>query len=512
MSKTQRDITVTVPGLGELYVPLSDSEFIYLKESGGLEVSVIIEDASILMAEGDLRKFVRDDDGKFVDKMIVENGTPNDVRLVFTVGQGEFIRTRIFTGNQGALGTRATILNSTGDILEDTLAETEIMISAEKRPVIEVGSNTEKTIAGYNNDNIAGNAGALMYDVHTWSQYRRVDRNMQYLDPDNVPLFVPVGTTNPFTFSGSFIHPFTGRVWAMSADAISGDARFHEQNLDNNTVNFVMGLTAIQGETFAPGYPGIDPYTGNIFLYTSTTTCREYKWVIIDTLLGPRYELEGVRTYSFPEAPNGQVRRLGNGQLIVGSTSSAVEYYDTDENDNAYLGAYEGQDNVSGFGLGFGGFQTSFHIDERTNRVYAPHIGATTKIAYLFDLNADLRLSAHTNNLSNSFEHWKQPQPISGVSMQKDGGYRFLSGTILAAITKLLRGSNLIPENYLDFIYKIRFHNGVAWTTIDTARSSFSREGIPDGFKVNIDEPIFITARRGLLDQNSSSFISDNLA
>lgn len=511
MAQTQRDLTITVAGGNELELQLSDSTFIYLKDSGSKEVTVIIEGAPIKMAEGDLRKFPEG-----ISKATIKNENATAVTATFVVGQGEFIRTRIFAGVSGAIGVRSTLISEDGSIVDNTIAENTLRIAiGNELGIEEQGSDLVSSAATWPQPNVVAGPSGFMWDIHTWDNYFRGDRKLNAIDSDNTTLPLKSGDASTgATFRGAFIHPYKGTVWVCTSTGSTGDLLFHEHNLSRNRVEFRFRLTAAAGETFSSTKaPSIDWFTGNLFLWYGSTDCREYKWTFGQSLGGPTYGIEAVRDFDFTQSGGGatSVHRTGDGLYIVGHGAAASEMYDTDANDNVSIGSYTSQDNVSGAQTGFGGIvEPQFYINERLNRTYTGAAGAG-KVGVLFDLDADISLNIHDPlNNSRLFEGWKTPMPVTGCSVVRDGGYRFLNGTMIATCIKLLRGSNNIPADYMDYVYAIEFHNGTRTVKIDGGRSSFAALGKGDGFKINLDEPITLHTRAGLLDEQSSLYISDD--
>lgn len=513
MSFTQRDLTLRIAGNTEQELQLSDSTFIYLKSSGSKEVTVIVDGAPIIMAEGDLRKFTAG-----VSKCTVNNKNNDPVSLVFVVGQGEFIRTRIFTGVEGAIGVRSTLLTSDGSILDNTITERALQISIDSELGIdENGSDSILTSAHWPQNNVVGSPFLdKLYEVHTWDAHRVFDKKFRPLDNGLDDTFSTTIGSAVGVFEGSFIHPFTGELITCTRNPAGTGFLMHRRDLKRRVNEEVAGITADSGEDFIGGAascPSVDWYTGNMFAKFSNEGMREFKWVTTPSLAGLRYSLEAVtdRTFSGASGASTTIHRLGDGRFLVGYQSLATALYDTDENDNAYLGNYTAQANVSGSQVGFGGVSQQFLIDERFNRTW---VGKTTtsQVGALFDLQSDVSLNIHdANNLSANFEHWKTAMPVSGVNVIRDGGYRFLAGSVIAACVKLVRGSNLIPADYMDYIYAIEFHNGTGRVKVDGGRSSFLALEKADGYRVNVDEPIVIHARAGLLDNPVSLYINDNL-
>jgi len=510
---SNRDVTVYLPANREDYVPLGEATFIYLKECP-IEVTVVLDGAKIIMASGDEQTFEPGDDQT---QMTVINNTSSPVQATFIVGRGQFRRTRLFAGVEGAIGVRSTLLNDNGDILDNTVTERILQISIDDETrVQENGSDTILSSTEWPQNNVVGSPfNSTLYEVHTWDQHRRADKKFRMLDSDNDTFSTTVGAAVG-TFQGAFLHPFTGKIIICSTDALGTGYRMHERDLKQRVNREICAMTAGDGEDFIAGNfggPSVDWYTGNLFAKFSNEECREFRWVTTPTLAGLRYSLETVqdRTFAGLSGNTSSIHRLGDGRFICGQNGQAIKAFDTDENDNAALGDYNNLADVSGDETGFGGTAPQFLIDERTNRTWIGK-STTSLVGALFDLDADVRLNIHdAANYSANFEHWKKGMPVTGVQVVRDGGYRFLAGSVLAACVKLVRGSNLIPADYMDYIYAVEFHNGTGRVKVDGGRSSFLKLNYADGYRVNIDEPIVIHARAGLLDQPISLYINDNL-
>lgn len=504
MANSVRDINVSLSGNKEEYVPLGEITFLYLKDSP-VELKVLIDGATILMSPGDEQRFAEP-----VTQMTVINSSTSVFVAKFIVGQGSFRRTRLFTGIEGAIGVMPTLLDSNGTIFQNTLRETGYRIGiANEREATELGSDRIYQNATFGQGNISGGGLPYFIEQHTWDQYRRFDRRFNYYDADNRPCTLASGSTAVFaSFRGSFIHPFDGYHWFMTADAASGDAILHKITHGRDEITDGAYLTAASGESFQQGAPAIDRYTGNLIVPYSSTQAREFKWIAVPTLAGIRWTLEALQDLTFSFGNISQVNRLGDGKYLVQNLANVPRIYDTLENDLDDLGTYQQYEFVTGNETGFGTTAASVIIDERSNRGWVP--GASAEMGPLFDRRADVFLTLHDeHNGSRNFEHWKNPMGIAGVRVIRDGGYRFLTGSVAAAVVGLVRGSPSVPESYLDYIYKIRFHNGISWTVLDGGRKSLKAQDIPDGLKMNLAEPIYLSTRAGLLDIPNGLPIND---
>lgn len=97
----------------------------------------------------------------------------------------------------------------------------------------------------------------------------------------------------------------------------------------------------------------------------------------------------------------------------------------------------------------------------------------------------------------------KQPQVDTRAELytqRLDDGRVLMSGELLRAILEIYTG-RYMPENYLDYIYRVRAENlnGISPRTIDSGGQSFLAAGIEDDASATFPQTVEITIREGLL-------------
>jgi hypothetical protein len=89
VQKMSRDIPKYIPANGVTVIPLAMDTFVYLKESP-VDVYVSTDQERLEMQQGD--KLVFEVPAK---EMVIENPTNNRIRVVVTVGKGDYDRLHV---------------------------------------------------------------------------------------------------------------------------------------------------------------------------------------------------------------------------------------------------------------------------------------------------------------------------------------------------------------------------------------------------------------------------------
>tara|TARA_R110000803_G_scaffold164080_1_gene227822 strand:- start:880 stop:2403 length:1524 start_codon:yes stop_codon:yes gene_type:complete len=506
---SQRDLTITVSPSTEKEMQLSEVTFLYLKSiTGATEIQVVIDGMPNIMAEGDLKRFV-----KPIDKATLQNIDGATIATcVFVTGTGEFIRTKLFAGADGFLSAESTIKTLTNNTEVDTRTEREFIIRVEEEGVFsEVGGTVL-----FNNTTPTGNRNDLCFSPfssvgfhNTNLTHEKVDKEGNFLtSAKSVSLFGGQRALYAFT-QNSFVSPATGYLICTTHDNVSGNLRFHQYNERQNFGLFVGGLTNAGGEPWRN--VTVDWHTGNLLARygQNPTLIREFKFtpkVGVNLLAdSEHFDLTAVRDISVPEnydvnidaiymMADRRILHYPSGNFYDGETFALESTYAS---------------HVSGDAGVLNTATQGFYCDERANRIYQMSNTKYQKHTFL-DLSGSIKLSiANSSDMSQNFEHWRTPMIMGTVTQTRDGGQRFLSGDIGQTVCKLIIGAQTINENYLDYIYGIRYHDGNGWRETNTGRDSFAVAGIPDNFKINLNYPITLKTRSGLVDNAPAGFIND---
>lgn len=473
MSRNHRDLVVTLQPYERQYQPLGEVEFVYLKEAT-LPVDVTVDDQTTGMAEGDTRRF-----DHAIGKMEVYNNNDTIQRVVFVVGVGEFQRFHIYAGINGNFSAGEGLQTLSGLRVADSRSKTRVSFTVNNRNEVDVNAGTILQTDSSGNTSYymgASNGAELRVFMGNGSNYEKHDLfSLNQIGTSNFNTTYKVGDPGQTV-------PTVGAVFANGRYYRAGHStgegvRFHSLHGSEWRYAFTLNYTADFPSTSNSGAVSFDRWRKQLLVGTTNGRVRVYDF----TGTIPTFN----KVVQFPFAGIPHATHLIDGRWLVNDLAgSGVHIYDSN-----LVELFE-VTNLNGYNMSF--------VRAANLSVVTVAIGGTTlREVSLIDYSSPGQLLL-TGGMA---------QQSCGNSIAIDASVVFaenepiLYGESLKAVVQVFLGTAAIPSDYLDYIYAVKYNNGVSDVDFDTGVQSFAAAEIADNFTIDARHPVIITARSGLFDQ-----------
>lgn len=500
---SNRDYVIDIPANGSRQLDLNEPHFLFLKECQG-KVDVTIDGHTSVMEKGDKKKFDLDRYTRDVAirrvAVYVNNPDSYDKKLLFVAGQGDFEKI-VVTGRVTSL---AGLLTSEGLEVPDSKKEFAIASKIVLEGQVNDVAETLLYNSGLVNARHALQFGdsqkkvVLAAEADTIRFFNRGD----YAAASAFHSIAPVSTTvngwpsgvGPFTVNAVFGAAFVGDVVYCIARRSSGGSG--AGNLIFKTVNRVRHFVAYEeihrhqlSRQLGFVYNPYDGFFYNNYANDISAMFRSSLAAPLPVPHVPFFAPDG-NQYHSPTGVLPATAKYPKGRLIVCSANDFLGRGAVFTPDGEFI-EYFTAGNIIG--------NSSTILDGNRIVTSATAWNSGTNMRdYVHKTMTSFGKVYHYDECAAIFAPVPLTLPVLVTASVINGNSVNIGEILKIIIAGKLGSFDALPENYLDYIYGMRWHDGERWRERNTGSVSFAGAGVQDYFQYNHNMPVYLTVRDGL--------------
>lgn len=479
------EIKKTIPA-GEETPIQKGGDFIFCKFAEK-PVRVLVNGQPVTMRAGDNRRFPRKNPGSpAFDGFIVGNDGAAPVAAIFVVGEGDF-NSQIVTGE---LTVAPGIKAGGGEFQPDTRESLNLALSVPIQS--RVVHSAADVVHEYQNT----------YSSHTFVY---MEDKLALIEVQSSPKIVLLDADTMAELSVERIGTDRAEITAYNP----ADGRIYfSKNLSSNKEYLYSfnpynpGSVSGHGPVLVPQGPDADGWYGYCAGFAFAEN-GDFYFLYRGEKAGGVYE-NYLRKYAEPSTlgtllNEWDMSKYGNTLRVHNiGRESGHGYFSTGKDDLRRIelfdgGTYEAVSTVAQAT----GYQINT-VDEK--RGLFVDVGADDWVRQLFTRTVTAEISASTDRIKVALlpESSKVTADVI-FAPARSTGYKIMAGEVIKAAVQAYMGFNeAVPDDYLDYIYRVEFFDGERQRIIGSGSNSFALEAIEDNFRMLVPGDIKILTRRGV--------------